>query len=53
MKVETEGESRGRTIGDNDRLNDPNPSVRVAVAVDVDRFLNEFMTRLTQLFKEH
>ncbi|AEA01859.1 MULTISPECIES: nucleoside hydrolase [Aerococcus] len=53
MKVETEGESRGRTIGDNDRLNDPDPSVRVAVAVDVDRFLNEFMTRLTQLFKEH
>ncbi|WEV46947.1 nucleoside hydrolase [Bifidobacterium sp. ESL0690] len=46
MKVDTEGELRGRTIGDNDRLNDPNKTMKVAVGVDKERFLNEFMTRI-------
>lgn len=49
MKVDTEGETRGRTIGDEERLNDPVKTTRVAVGVDVDRFLNELMTRLTKL----
>ena len=49
MKVETEGATRGRTIGDEQRLNDPNKTMRVAVGVDVPRFLNEFMTRITML----
>ena len=49
MKVETEGATRGRTIGDEQRLNDPHKTMRVAVGVDVPRFLNEFMTRITML----
>lgn len=49
MKVDTEGETRGRTIGDEERLNDPVKTAKVAVGVDVERFLNELMTRLTKL----
>lgn len=46
MKVEIEGPTRGRTIGDNDRLNDPAVTMDVAVGVDGDRFLTEFMSRI-------
>lgn len=49
MKVDTEGETRGRTIGDEERLNDPVKTAKVAVGVDVERFLGEFMDRLTGL----
>lgn len=49
MKTDTEGETRGRTIGDETRLNDPVKTAHVAVGVDVDRFLAEFMRRLTGL----
>ncbi|MGD7001039.1 nucleoside hydrolase [Corynebacterium halotolerans] len=49
MKVDTEGETRGRTIGNEERLNDPVKTAKVAVGVDVERFLNELMTRLTKL----
>ncbi|OXM99521.1 nucleoside hydrolase [Bifidobacterium vansinderenii] len=51
MKVDVDGPTRGRTIGDNDRLNDPVKTMQVAVGVDVPRFLNEFMTRITGLAK--
>lgn len=47
MKVDTEGATRGRTIGDVTRLNDPHKTVKVAVGVDVQRFLKEFMDRIT------
>lgn len=46
MKVDTEEPTRGRTIGDDERLNDPNKNTRVAVAVDVERFLGELMERI-------
>ena len=49
MKVDTEGETRGRTIGDETRLNDPDKSAAVAVTVDTAGFLEEFMRRLTIL----
>ncbi|MDK8240930.1 nucleoside hydrolase [Corynebacterium coyleae] len=49
MKVDTEGETRGRTIGDETRLNDPDKSAAVAVTVDTAGFLEEFMRRLTGL----
>lgn len=49
MKVETEAPTRGRTIGDNTRLNNSKKTMQVAVGVDVDRFLNEFMTRIGNL----
>ena len=43
----------GRTIGDNAKLNDPNPNVKVAVNVDKERYLKAFMDHLTTLFKQH
>lgn len=43
----------GRTIGDNAKLNDPNPNVKVAVNVDKERYLKAFMNHLTTLFKQH
>ncbi len=51
MKVDTEAPTRGRTIGDDERLNDPNKNARVAVAVDVDRFLGELMDRIGATIK--
>lgn len=53
MKVETEGPGRGRTIGDNERINDPDPNMTVGVNVDKDTFVEEFMERLSQLFKKN
>ena len=49
LQVDVEGPTRGRTIGDNTRLNDPVKTMQAAVGVDVPRFLNEFMTRITGL----
>lgn len=49
LKVDLEGPTRGRTIGDHERLNDAHKNVEVAVTVDVKRFLDEFMSRLTKL----
>lgn len=52
MSVDVEGPTRGRTIGDSEKLNEKVKTSQVAVGVDVDRFLNEFMTRITRLAKE-
>ncbi|WIM66825.1 nucleoside hydrolase [Corynebacterium breve] len=49
MKTEVDGCTRGRTIADEERLNDPVKTAKVAVGVDVQRFLGEFMQRLTAL----
>lgn len=49
LKVDVDGPTRGRTIGDNTRLNDPVKTMKAAVGVDVPRFLHEFMTRITTL----
>lgn len=49
LKVDTEGPTRGRTIGDEVRLNDPHKNCKVAVGVNVDRFLKEFMERITRV----
>ncbi|PJM73489.1 nucleoside hydrolase [Bifidobacterium primatium] len=51
MQVDVDGPTRGRTIGDNERLNDPVKTMKVAVGVDVPRFLDEFMNRITGLAK--
>lgn len=51
MQVDVEGPTRGRTIGDVTRLNDPVKTMQVALGVDVKRFLNEFMTRISNLAK--
>ncbi len=47
MKEDVEGPTRGRTIGDETRLNDPVKTMDAAVGVDVPRFLDEFMTRIS------
>lgn len=51
LQVDVEGPTRGRTIGDNTRLNDPVKTTQVAVGVDAPRFLDEFMTRITGLVR--
>ncbi|MCT3208354.1 nucleoside hydrolase [Limosilactobacillus reuteri] len=51
--VYQEGPYYGQTIGDNAKLNDPNPNVKVAVNVDKKRYLKAFMDRLNKLFKEN
>lgn len=53
MKVVTQGPNAGRTVGDNAKLNDSDPNVKVAVNVDKDRYLKTFMNYLTNLFKQH
>ncbi|WP_022856374.1 nucleoside hydrolase [Alloscardovia omnicolens] len=53
MKVDVEGATRGRTIGDETRLNDPVKTMKVAVGVDVERFVHELMTRIGTLVAEH
>ena len=51
--VYEEGPYYARIIGDNSKLNDPNPNVKVAINVDKERYLKVFMDHLTNLFKEH
>lgn len=51
MKVDVDGATRGRTIGDEKRLNDSTKTMEIAVGVDVERFLSEFMSRITSLVK--
>ncbi|MFC6260188.1 nucleoside hydrolase [Levilactobacillus fujinensis] len=50
MVVNYNKETYGRTIGDDNRLNEPT-NVKVAVMVDKDRYLKVFMNYLTALFK--
>ena len=53
LQVDVEGPTRGRTIGDANRLNDPRKTSRAALGVDVDRFLEEFMSRITSRLRAH
>lgn len=53
LKVDTAGPTRGRTVGDVDRLGDAHKTARAALGVDVDRFLEEFMGRITPLLAAH
>lgn len=46
MKVECEGPTRGRTIGDERLINVAPKTTRVALTVDAPRFLREFMQRV-------
>ncbi|TCD53984.1 nucleoside hydrolase [Alloscardovia theropitheci] len=49
MKVDVEGPTRGRTIGDEQRITDPHKTMKAAIAVDVDRFVNELIERIGNL----
>ena len=53
MKVDTKDPFAGRTIGDETRINEPATQTQVAVNVDKDRFVSEFITKLTDLFKNN
>lgn len=53
MKVGTTEKDWGRTIGENGKMNNPNPNVEVCVDVEVDEFVSHFMTTLTNLFKKN
>lgn len=53
MKVGTGEKDWGRTIGENGKMNNPNPNVAVCVDVEVDEFVSHFMSTLTNLFKEN
>lgn len=49
LRVDVDEPTRGRTIGDNTRLNDPKKTSQVALQADVPRFLKELMTRISTL----
>ncbi|MDE1558570.1 MULTISPECIES: nucleoside hydrolase [Actinotignum] len=51
LKVDVEEPFRGRTIGDEHRLNDPNKTVKVALEVNAELFLKEFMHRISTLLR--
>lgn len=53
MKVIHDGADYGRTVANNAKLNLPDPNVNVAIQVDQQRYLDTFMTYLTQLFQQH
>lgn len=50
MKTDTQGPTRGRTIADETRLSQE-PTAKVAVGVDNERFVCEFVDRLEELFR--
>lgn len=50
--VETEGPSVGRTIGDPARLLSQPKNTKVALAVDAERFVGQFMERLLKLARK-
>jgi purine nucleosidase len=49
LRVDLAGPTRGRTIGDPDRLREPNPTTQVSVLCDIPRFMANFMSRMTAL----
>lgn len=49
MKVDLDGPTRGRTIGDETRLNNPEKHTRVALGAEVDRFVGQLVHRLSVL----
>lgn len=53
MKVITEEHNYARTIGDKMRLNTSHPNVNVAINVDKERFVPNFMEHLTGLLANH
>lgn len=48
LKADLVGAVRGRTIGDDERLNEPEKACDVALTVDAPRFVSEFMARINR-----
>lgn len=49
LKVDTEGETRGRTIADETRLSGTPKTCQVTVGVDKERFMAELMSRILRV----
>ena len=49
LTVDTEGPSIGRTVGDVERLAEPQPNVQVCIGVDGGRYVDSFMEVLKSL----
>lgn len=49
LKVDTEGETRGRTIADETRLSETPKTCQVTVGVDKERFMAELMSRILRV----
>lgn len=49
LRVDLEGPTRGRTIGDPQRLREPDPTTLVSIALDKGRFMDNFLTRIGRL----
>lgn len=52
LTVVTEGEAKGRTIGDDTKLRLPHPNVKVCIQVDSSMVQDHFMEILTGLFRK-
>ncbi|MEF9951027.1 MAG: nucleoside hydrolase [Clostridium sp.] len=52
MTVETEGPSRGRTIGDPNRVHHKNPNVKVCIGADKEAVVAKICTTLEGLFSQ-
>lgn len=53
MIVGTSEKDLGRTIGDKNKLNDPNPNVKVCIDLDREKFLTDFKKVLSDLFMKN
>ena len=53
MTVVTEGEAEGRTIGDSNKLRDPNPNVKVCIGVDSQALVSHLNETLLSLFQNN
>ena len=52
LKVETEGEAKGRTIGNLDLLNRPYKSMTVCLDVDSELFTWRFIERVQHVLRQ-
>lgn len=50
LKVDMGGGTRGRTIGDIQKINDINPNVSVVLDINVDKFIELFKGKMQQIF---
>ncbi|MEG0005750.1 nucleoside hydrolase [Clostridium sp.] len=53
MTVETEGPSRGRTIGDPNRVHEKNPNVKVCIGADKEAVVSTICSTLGGLFAQN
>lgn len=52
LTVELDDPSRGRTIGDSEKLNNKNPTTEVCIQVDNEKFLSFFMDSMEKVLRK-